>query len=315
LTCPHNGYCAEEIGGVWYFHPEIGAGFESYDPSGLERLFQHEERLFWFRARKQVIKDLFARFVRRDEKIIEVGAGTGNVARMLIAEGYQVAVGEVHRNGLEYAAQYGIRERYQFNVLNAPFREHFDVVGLFDVIEHIENDIAAVRNVHQMLRAGGRVIVTVPAHQALWNQSDIVAHHQRRYSPARLQGLFRNNGFRILQLRGFFVSLLPLLYLRTILQPAQTRESKIENPKSKIQESRRVPRACTRVNAAIPDILRPSATGLPVGIYNPKSNDASLEVGPLINGLLRAVLSIENRLLRRAAPRFGGSLALVGLKA
>jgi 2-polyprenyl-3-methyl-5-hydroxy-6-metoxy-1,4-benzoquinol methylase len=278
LTCPHNGYRAEAIGGTWYFHPEIGVNFESYDPAGLERLFQHEERQFWFLARKQVIKDLFARYVRRDERVIEVGAGTGNVARTLVSEGYQVAIGEVHRNGLEYAATYGIHERYQFDVTRAPFREHFDVVGLFDVIEHIADDVSVVRNVHQMLRAGGRVIVTVPAHDTLWNQSDIVAHHQRRYGPARLQDLFRDNGFRILELRGFFVSLLPLLYLRTILQPAG--------------EAR-------------------SAKGEGRGA----ASDASLEVGPLINGLLRAVLSVENRVLRRAAPRFGGSLALVGLKA
>lgn len=271
LRCPDNGYQAECRSGTWFFAPEADADSASYDPAGLAQLFACEERHFWFLARKQVIRELFARYVRRDERIIEVGAGTGNVAGMLQRAGYQVAVGELHTSGLDYAARYGIQERYQFDLMATPFREHFDVVCLFDVLEHLADDAGAVRQVYQMLRPGGRVIVTVPAHPELWNKSDVRAHHQRRYRAAELQALFASNGFQVLTVRGFFLSLLPLLGLRRLLQPSRERQ------------------AATATTA----------------------EDISLKIVPVVNSLLRAVLTIENRLLQSAAPRFGGSLALV----
>ena len=70
----------------------------------------------------------------------------------------------MHRNGLKYAQAYGFVSRYQFDLLRAPFKAEFDAVGLFDVIEHIEDDEGAIRQIHKLLQQEGCLVLTVPAH-------------------------------------------------------------------------------------------------------------------------------------------------------
>lgn len=88
---------------------------------------------------------------------------------------------------------------------------------MFDVLEHIDEDALAVKNIYKMLKPGGKVIVTVPVHKWLWSKQDAIAYHRRRYEVDQLKGLFKQNGFKIVKATAFFVSILPLLYLRTFV--------------------------------------------------------------------------------------------------
>lgn len=205
------------VEGLISFHSDKSGKHEGMDSKILDDLVSHEDNHFWMNARKDLIKSVFDRYVSSNEKIIEIGAGTGNVTRHLIEKGYKnFSVGEVHLSGLEYAKSYGVKERYQFDLTMAPFKEHFDVVCMFDVLEHIDAEVEAIRNIHKMLKVKGRVIVTVPAHNWLWNKQDSIASHRRRYERDQLKKLFETNGFKVLKATAFFVSILPLLYLRTI---------------------------------------------------------------------------------------------------
>lgn len=217
LICKKCNYKAIQKNSIIFFSHENNNNFHDYNPAGLDNLFKAEGKNFWFINRKLFIRNLFNKYVSKDAKIIEVGSGTGDVAGMLLSQGYDVSVGDIHPKGLEYAKNYGIKELYQFDMRNAPFMDHFDAVGLFDVLEHIEDDTLAIKNVYQMLKREGRVIITVPAHQWLWNRDDAIALHKRRYDLKRLKKLFIENGFEILEARHFFVLILPLLFLRTII--------------------------------------------------------------------------------------------------
>jgi SAM-dependent methyltransferase len=106
---------------------------------------------------------------------------------------------------------------YQFDLRSSPFREHFDVVALFDVLEHIEEDGLALRNINSMLRPGGRVILTVPAHRWLWSRIDELASHRRRYNRKGLSSLLSSTGFKVLESRYFFTAMVPGLLLRSFL--------------------------------------------------------------------------------------------------
>jgi SAM-dependent methyltransferase len=267
LVCPGCDRRTAIIDGTVMFKPEVEPDFADYDAAGLELLVRAEERHFWFRARRQVILSLFDMYVRKDERIIEIGAGTGSVSKALARHGYRVAVGEIHRSGLEYARRQGLAERYQFDVTGAPFRDHFDVVGLFDVIEHITDERRVLENVRRMLKPGGRLIGTVPAYGRLWSRSDVVARHKRRYSFVGLSRLLESSEFDVLEVRGFFVTLLPLLFLRALLNPASE--------------------AAT------------AGTG------------RELAIVPVLNEVALAVLSAEHRILGRARPRIGSSIAWV----
>lgn len=88
---------------------------------------------------------------------------------------------------------------------------------MFDVLEHIENDALALENVHKMLKKDGQIVLTVPAHMWLWNRDDTIAGHKRRYTKKELTEKLEKNGFEILRSRYFFISIVPLLFLRRLM--------------------------------------------------------------------------------------------------
>lgn len=219
FICADCGLDISSADGQMIFHPEFSNHHDGMDSSILDDFLAEEERYFWMRARKSLIKSVFERYVSLSDRIIEIGAGTGNVTKFLMKNGYNnISVGEIHVKGLEYAKSYGIKERYQFDLTRAPFAEHFDVVAMFDVLEHINEDVVAVKNVYKMLAFGGKAIVTVPAHMWLWNKEDIIVSHRKRYERDELKKLFEENGFEVLWSTAFFVSILPLLLLRRLLK-------------------------------------------------------------------------------------------------
>jgi 2-polyprenyl-3-methyl-5-hydroxy-6-metoxy-1,4-benzoquinol methylase len=218
FSCSACQYRAKKEDGLIVFNPEITEDHQDYRSEGLDAVYQQERLHPWFRHRVNIIRGAFRHFAARTEDILEVGAGTGYTARALLEDGYRnLSVGEIHKNGLFYAKQYGLKRLYQFDLRSSPFREHFDVVGLFDVLEHIADDGLAVKNLHKMLRPGGRVILTVPAHRWLWGRIDELSSHHRRYNRQSLASLLRAGGFEVLKSRYFFTALVPALLVRSYL--------------------------------------------------------------------------------------------------
>lgn len=201
---------------MFLFHPEVSGSHSGMSPEIYEEVARVEEKHFWMRARAEYIVSVFNEIVRKDAKIIEIGSSTGNIARVLKRAGYNdVAAGDVHESALGFAGAYGISECYQFDLMRAPFQGHFDAVGLFDVFEHLDDEAAAAANISRMLRPGGVVLATVPAHMWLWNREDAVASHRRRYTLSQFRAIFEKAGFSILNARYFFASIVPLLFLRS----------------------------------------------------------------------------------------------------
>lgn len=124
-----------------------------------------------------------------------------------------IIMGVLHHLG--DAEAYGIKNCYQFNLLDPPFRQHFDAVCMFDVLEHLEDDVLAMKRIQTMLKPNGQAILTVPAHQWLWSRDDAIAFHKRRYNLKQLKSVVEAAGFKR---HYFFISILPLLFLRRLLQ-------------------------------------------------------------------------------------------------
>jgi len=226
LECPSCRYRAEREQGIILFEPDILEQHEDYKSEDLDVLYRHEREHPWFTHRVRIILSAFAAYAGKTEDILEVGAGTGHTARALLEEGYRnLSIGEIHRNGLLYAKQYGLEKLYQFDLRSPPFREHFDVVALFDVLEHIGDDTLALRNLHDILRPGGRVIITVPAHRWLWSRIDELSGHHRRYNRKGLSSRLRASGFELLESKYFFAALVPGLLVRSFLSRKATRET------------------------------------------------------------------------------------------
>lgn len=169
-----------------------------------------DQRHWWYRARREVIAALIRRCAMppAPAEILEIGCGTGHNLAMLSEFGSVSAV------EVDPAAREVAEGRLGKSVLDAPLPElagvpksAFDLVGAFDVIEHIEDDAAAVAAISGRLKLGGRFIATVPAHQWMWSAHDVVNHHHRRYSLKDFRQLIENSPLKLERI-GYFNSLL-----------------------------------------------------------------------------------------------------------
>jgi 2-polyprenyl-3-methyl-5-hydroxy-6-metoxy-1,4-benzoquinol methylase len=232
LKCPKCAFQPTDTDGILCFAlDEANNDFADYSAEGLDLLYKYEQDHFWFKNRKRYIKRMFKKYAAKDERIIEIGAGTGNVSGMLADEGYTPELGEIHLKGLEYAKQYGLNRLYQFDARRVPFKEEYNTVSMFDVLEHIEDDQAMIKNIRQMLKKGGKLILTVPAHRFLWSSIDVVSGHKRRYQLKKLKKMMVNNGFEVLEAKYFFAFLFPFLILRKWLNTKKAQSfSDVNNP-------------------------------------------------------------------------------------
>lgn len=214
-----------EIDGIKVFHQDITEDNEDYNAEGLDGHYAVEKEHFWFVSRREFIVECFKRNIPQSAKIIEIGAGTGNVARELIASGYSdFSVGEMHMNGLRYAKSYGIEDCYQFDLLRTPFEKEFDVVCMFDVLEHIEDESLALCRVNESLKSGGMLMLTLPAHMWLWSAVDDASFHKRRYTKKHLKKVLYDAGFELVEMRYFFKFLVPMLLVRSLLNAGKRGE-------------------------------------------------------------------------------------------
>ena len=214
--CNSCGFRANIVNGVIYFKPEIDETFESYDPNALDVFYRYEKEHFWFKIRRNFILKIFGKYIKKSSLVMEVGTGTGNIARELKNNGFDVVISDVHKQFLDFEKNKIIEKRYQFDVNESPFVDHFDAIGMFDVLEHIEEDEQVLKNIRKMLKKEGRIIITVPAHSWLWNKYDY--SHKRRYDLNRIRKIFKNSGFDMIEAKHFFVSIVPLLLIRALIK-------------------------------------------------------------------------------------------------
>jgi SAM-dependent methyltransferase len=193
---------------------------DGYDVGEYTRTAAAEAQSFWARRRQELIVWALRRYFPAAESFFEIGCGTGIVLaaiREALPE-LRVTGGDAYRPALETAhGQLEGVELMQVDALRVPFLEEFDVVGLFDVLEHVEDDEAVLREAHCSIRPGGGLIVTVPQHPRLWSAADEWALHRRRYTRSDLLSKLRHAGFDVERATSFFSFLLPGLALMRII--------------------------------------------------------------------------------------------------
>ncbi len=199
---------------------------DDYKPEGLDKLYNYEKINFWFKNRMKLIRTVFKKFIKKNSHILEVGAGTGYVAENLINAGFtDYSIGELHLNGLLYAQKRGLTNLYQFDLYDPPFNDEFDVVAMFDVIEHIENDGKIIQNIGTILKSKGKLVLTVPAHMFLWSKIDDISGHKKRYNIKTISDLLKQNGFKVRYITHFNLTILPFLMIRSFLSKNDYKES------------------------------------------------------------------------------------------
>jgi SAM-dependent methyltransferase len=156
-----------------------------------------EQEHWWFRGRRE----LFASEIRSlpllpASAILDVGTGTGANLRMLRDNGYSNIRGlDASPVAVKFCAEKGLGTTSLGDMLAMPFEANsFDLTLATDVIEHVDDDLAALREIGRVTKPGGFVLITVPAFPSLWGLQDKVAHHKRRYRMRPLLDRVREAG-------------------------------------------------------------------------------------------------------------------------
>ena len=175
-----------------------------------EQMAELDQSHWWYRARREVLAALIRSEAQppTGARILEIGCGTGHNLAMLSE------FGEVDALELDEQARAVAEKRLGKKALSAPLPQlkgvplrHYDLIGAFDVIEHIDDDQAALASIAKRLKKGGKLVITVPAHQWMWSAHDVVNHHKRRYSKKALKALVESSPLRLERI-GYFNSLL-----------------------------------------------------------------------------------------------------------
>jgi len=263
------------------------------NPEEYGRMHDLETHYWWFVGRRAIISTLLREAVAQNDainhrgaglRLLDLGCGTGANLPMLResagARGWVTAL-DFSPHALRFARDHLGAEQIslaQGDALHLPFADDsFDVVTMFDVLEHLSDDSRALGEVRRVLRPGGALVLSVPAYQQLWSAHDEALHHFRRYEYRGLDHLLRVEGFQVWRL-SFAMSMMPpiaWLWRRCVL-PFKPRR----------------PRDATR-----------------------HSEGAVLPAVPLaMNQALVKYLEMEGRVIARRPLKFGTSLVTVAFR-
>lgn len=220
-NCPACGFAPPRAEGIPILAPELAQGGAGFQPEAFAELASLEAGNFWFRARNRLIVWALRRHFPDMRRYLEVGCGTGYVLAG-VAKAYpqaQLTGSEVFSVGLPYAARRVQKaELLQMDARHLPYENEFDVIGAFDVLEHIEEDEMVLSEMKRALRSDGGIILTVPQHPRLWSQQDEYACHVRRYKMGELRNKVKQAGFRVVFETSFVSLLLPAMAASRLLQ-------------------------------------------------------------------------------------------------
>lgn len=199
---------------VWFARSQSNI---SYPAEANAWCFEVEQHSFWFRHRNQYIGAALKRFPPSGV-IFDIGGGNGFVTQAMCAMGFNAILVEPGIDGIRNALQRGLRPVICSTLEDAGFYpKTIPAVGLFDVVEHIKDDVAFLTTIHRLLRPGGRLYLTTPAYRSLWSDEDDYAGHYRRYTRRMLMQALTKAGFQVEYITYVFALLpAPIFLLRTL---------------------------------------------------------------------------------------------------
>lgn len=197
---------------------------------------------YWHRARQKILKRWMQKHIsQRDQKtklsLLDVGCGRGLYLKYF-SDDYNCAGLEPEESLWKKARMINPKVwQTGLPLTTGMVSETFDIVLLLDVLEHIDDDVSALKSLKQVLSERGRIIINVPAHTWLWSTIDVVSGHKRRYTRRSITQVVEEAGFRLEQIRYWGSLGLPLVFLQRVVWRARGKKDYcMYTPDSRINE-------------------------------------------------------------------------------
>jgi SAM-dependent methyltransferase len=187
------------------------------NPAEYERMFRNEDHYWWFVSRRELVLDLVRRLDPPPNAwLLDVGCGTGATASDLRAFGRVIGV-DMSPLALGWCRTRGLQDVMLGKAEALPLAsESIDVIVATDILEHLDDDLAALNEFRRVLKPGAHAVVTVPAYRFLWSEHDEALMHRRRYVAAVLARRIEQSGLEPVRLTYALSFLLPLSLMRLV---------------------------------------------------------------------------------------------------
>ena len=196
----------EKEDGIWYAKTQNEI---SYPEEGNSLCLQLEDNSYWFQHRNNCIINLVKHY-SPNATFFDIGGGNGFVAKGLENAGISTVLVEPGQSGARNAKARGLTNIVCATTETSGFEKNsIDAIGLFDVVEHINDDEAFLTQNFDFLRKDGLIYITVPAHKFLWSNEDDFAGHFRRHTISSMTNLLKKTGFKV-EFASYLFSILPL---------------------------------------------------------------------------------------------------------
>lgn len=181
----------------------------SYTHEGHKLIAPNEKNSFWFQYRLRILETIVKKYPI--SSILDVGGGNGQITKFFQEKGVNSILLEPLSDGVQIAHSNGVSHIIQGTLKSAAINANtIDNIGLFDVLEHVENDSELLANIYNCLKPKGLLIITVPALPVLYSKFDKEVGHFRRYKLNSLSKKLENVGFQV-KYKSYFFSFLPFI--------------------------------------------------------------------------------------------------------
>lgn len=217
-------------------------------PVEYDRMFSAEDVHWWYRGMAVITRAILNRNLPpvENREVLDAGCGTGGAMASFLGDYGKVAGFDLSTRGITYCKTRGLERVFSASVTNIPLASScFDLITSFDVLYHVEDDHAAMREFARVLKPGGYLLLRVPAYEWMRRQHDVQVSTIRRYTRNQVKNLFLESGFRSVDSTYANTFLFPLALLNTLLE-------KLHPPK---QDSSELAASSGKVNGLFKCIL------------------------------------------------------------